>query len=264
MSDIQDETKLAAEAEAVRQERERFRKIVQRDSSRRCERDRIYEGVRAGRLSPEAGDAEAIREGSGRLQTRPDASVFDPTTVSHWTLGMALAWIIWRTPDAVREHWDDYRAKRIEWGAWVQGAGRQLKPLPPVCRLTLDLNFANDTAAARHTPDKAEAELRDRLARALLSSDGVNVRTGDREPLPASGWRGVFDIVDHGPGLRVNGGSAAYRDVQLPREDIVQEFPLLDPAEAISPAEKVTSSIAPEKRSAPAPPTARKRRDDMR
>ena len=45
----------------------------------------------------------------------PDLVRFDPMAEKDWTLAMAAAWIIWRTPEAVREHWNDYRFECKEW-----------------------------------------------------------------------------------------------------------------------------------------------------
>jgi len=50
-----------------------------------------------------------------RLPSRPPEGAFDPDTLSHWSITMALAWIIWGDIRAVREEWDDYRSQCAEW-----------------------------------------------------------------------------------------------------------------------------------------------------
>ena len=41
----------------------------------------------------------------------PSHDRFEPMRKPEWTLAMAAAWIIWRTADEVREHWDAYLVK---------------------------------------------------------------------------------------------------------------------------------------------------------
>jgi hypothetical protein len=239
----QEDPEAAAAREAVRQEQERVRSRVLSDQERRNARDTIYERVRAGLLSPEDGDAEAVRNGLEAFQSRPEPDAFDPMRVSHWTLSMALAWIIWRTPDAVRLHWDEYRVECREWGVWQERVGRDLGPLPPVCHWDLVLRFELEPERAIRTPNEAEAELRELLQSERLPSDGVNVKTGDREPLPGRGWCGVFAIVDHAQGFRVRGGSAAYDDVRVPREDLLHAI-VAPPAASALPSEPEPSEGA--------------------
>src|SRR5271163_1079121 len=45
----------------------------------------------------------------------PDSDAFDPMKEPWWTLPMAAAWVIWRTPAAVRRVWQVYRSEVREW-----------------------------------------------------------------------------------------------------------------------------------------------------
>jgi hypothetical protein len=49
------------------------------------------------------------------FQSNPDPARSDPMVQADWSLAMAAAWIIWRTPIAVREHWNDYLFQCKEW-----------------------------------------------------------------------------------------------------------------------------------------------------
>jgi hypothetical protein len=40
---------------------------------------------------------------------RPPPELYDPDSISHWSITMMVAWIIWGEIDAVRNEWDDYR-----------------------------------------------------------------------------------------------------------------------------------------------------------
>ena len=68
-------------------------------------------------------EAEATRLGLSPLATCPDANQFDPMGELQWSLPMAVAWIVWRSPDGVREHWDAYRQECLDWqgGEWREG-----------------------------------------------------------------------------------------------------------------------------------------------
>src|SRR5262245_60719419 len=72
-------------------------------------RDLVIERVRIGEITPEEAEAEAGRQGFGPLATKPNPVDFDPSQMPDWSLPMALAWIAWRTTDAVREHCAEYR-----------------------------------------------------------------------------------------------------------------------------------------------------------
>ena len=42
-------------------------------------------------------------------RVRPPPEKYDPDKLSHWSITMTVAWIIWGEIDAVRNEWDDYR-----------------------------------------------------------------------------------------------------------------------------------------------------------
>jgi hypothetical protein len=48
-------------------------------------------------------------------RVRPPPDRYDPDKLSHWSITMTLAWIIWREIDAVRNEWDDYRNECADW-----------------------------------------------------------------------------------------------------------------------------------------------------
>ena len=77
-------------------------------------RDEILEELRRGRLTPAEAEAIAEQNGVGPLAHRPDPSKFDPMGEPVWTLAMAVAWIVWRTPDHVRENSDPYRSECMD------------------------------------------------------------------------------------------------------------------------------------------------------
>jgi hypothetical protein len=64
--------------------------------------------ARRGLMTPANVEAELAAKGFLPLAVAPDPEKFDPSAEAWWTLAMTAAWIIWRTPDAVREAWQTY------------------------------------------------------------------------------------------------------------------------------------------------------------
>jgi len=82
---------------------------IDRSKYANVDRDDVVMLLRRGEWTP--ADAEAWS--NVHSKERPFVSVpahdrFDPMCEPEWTLAMAAAWVIWRTADAVREHWDAY------------------------------------------------------------------------------------------------------------------------------------------------------------
>jgi hypothetical protein len=78
-------------------------------------RDEILDRASHGEITPDEAEAEAARLGLPPLAHTPDPAKFNPMSEPWWALGMAAAWIIWRTPAAVRSVWSDYRREVSLW-----------------------------------------------------------------------------------------------------------------------------------------------------
>lgn len=57
----------------------------------------------------------SVRPEDEQLPVRPPEGAFDPDKLSHWSITMTMAWIMWGDLGAVREEWDDYRSQCAEW-----------------------------------------------------------------------------------------------------------------------------------------------------
>ena len=68
-----------------------------------------------GRMTPDEAETDAARLGLPRLADAPHTSEFDPMEEARWSLFMTLAWVVWRTPEAVCNQWDEYRTECEEW-----------------------------------------------------------------------------------------------------------------------------------------------------
>lgn len=80
-------------------------------------RDQILDRASSGEITPDEAEAEAeaARLGLRPFAHKPEPAEFNPMSQPWWTLGMAAAWIIWRTPTAVRHVWSEYRREVTAW-----------------------------------------------------------------------------------------------------------------------------------------------------
>jgi hypothetical protein len=78
-------------------------------------RDQILDRASRGEITPDEAEAEAARLGLRPFAHTPEPAEFNPMSQPWWTLGMAAAWIIWRTPTAVRHVWSEYRREVTAW-----------------------------------------------------------------------------------------------------------------------------------------------------
>lgn len=198
---------------------------------RRILRDKLHEKIRVGKepwtRNVNRGDEVAVYLGLEPFVTEPDATRFDPMREPTWSLMMALAWIIDRTPEAVRDHWEDYRAECQEWGPWMDG-WREHDRRPPaeledlkvpgkaaVAMLTRELRDGRVLRADGKPPNKARVEIPAREWRDLEIFDGARIsrregRSVGREQVYLTHKRGTVPV---------------YEDVQISREALIALFP---------------------------------------
>jgi hypothetical protein len=73
--------------------------------------------VERGEISPLDAELKARKMGLDGFSRYPNPSAFTVMEQDVWSLDMALAWIIWRTPEKVEEYWPDSTAKCLGWQA---------------------------------------------------------------------------------------------------------------------------------------------------
>src|SRR3954462_8238264 len=78
-------------------------------------RDKLFEDVRYGRITPDEAEAKAKRLGLEPLAPQPDPADFNPMGETWWTLAMAVAWIASRSHTEVLRVWDQYRLQCSDW-----------------------------------------------------------------------------------------------------------------------------------------------------
>lgn len=221
-------------------------------------RVRIVGKAQSGRWHKDWAERVAKRLKVGPLAGRPDPSHFDPMTQPVWTLAMVIAWIVWRTPDDVRENWNAYRVECWDWqhrphfippplgseehrrDEWRQTGKSSwgLVTLESASLMKLRADEALSDATADNEKRKlvtvrdAWAELRDRAAGGSLVVTAI--QKDDRRPveIPAREWAYLEHIsswpldddgldFDHG----IDSHNPQYRDMTFRRDEVCRLWP---------------------------------------
>lgn len=194
-------------------------------------RDDLIVKVQSGEMKLDEGEAEAARLGLKQLASKPDARAFDPMRETFWTLPMSVAWIAYRTPDAVREWWQNYRAQCRHWlymDRW-KGEGRSGYDLVPWSSASLAGLRMNDGFEARPDRDADYSmtikDATDALFEAICSGCFETVardaETGERHTILDIKWRDLA-LVENWEGERIctrvgeGQGPVKYTDIVLP------------------------------------------------
>jgi len=165
--------------------------------------EELLQRVLEGAITPLAAEQEADRLGIGPLVRRPEPALYDPMSEAWWTLPMTIAWIVWRTPQAVREQWDAYRLDCSWWVAtdWTRGPdspvfeGFTVQPMPTACwpLLALREDYPRDrTLSAPYrprSPREAKDELWDVLGDGAIEAEAVDLTTRERLTIPTRAWK---------------------------------------------------------------------------
>ena len=75
----------------------------------------LVERVAEGSLSPEQAERHRKILELDALSYTPNPKDYDPRDYSEWTFTMALAWIVTRDYNEVREHWNQFRVRHAWW-----------------------------------------------------------------------------------------------------------------------------------------------------
>jgi hypothetical protein len=150
-----------------------------------------HEAVVVGRLTPEQADAELVRSGWPPLTYRPDPTYFNAMDKPRWSLVMALAWIMWRTPEAVRDFWFNYNLGFLEWRL-VRGRPPRLGPREELGIQALRVA----TEAGRPEPlleelVSAKAKLLSKLLTGDIVAEGRPVGSNRPMIIPSYEWGGL-------------------------------------------------------------------------
>jgi hypothetical protein len=78
-------------------------------------RDELFDDVRGGKIEPDEAERIAASEGLEPLIPPADPAKFDPLKLDGWSIMMVLAWICWRSIDAVRDFYQPWRTATPFW-----------------------------------------------------------------------------------------------------------------------------------------------------
>lgn len=187
------------------------------------ERNKMLAAVARGRLTFQQAEAWARERGQAPLARRPDTSGLDPMQEEHWTLPMAAAWFIWRSPAAVKDQWNP---ARMGWTQWLR-VGRRGWHLKNFGRASLDdvlsqAGFGNLRKVVGGSNGHPDDNPRGRLKGALVSGKltAVRIWPGEEEgeEVRREEWPRLFDILEQPrPELPRSRDLASQKPVIVPR-----------------------------------------------
>ena len=200
--------------------------------------------VRCGEMSPSEAEAEAEKLGIGPLATKPDDALFDPLAEPRWTLAMAAAWIMWRTPSEARAHWDDYRFEcwdfcgvQLRRDGVEDGTTFSLDRRQPITISDAFLEAPRHQASRIKLfiePEQARLDLWSKLKSGKIQAYGIPNETHSVKPIPAYEWDNLtHEYTQIGYADSIASATAPrntppiYDRVRVARDDILREWPAI-------------------------------------
>ncbi|MCB1498536.1 MAG: hypothetical protein KDK07_01905 [Bauldia sp.] len=199
-------------------------------------RQRLLAAVCHGDLTPAAAEVEAERLHLRPLLHQPDPTAFDPMSQDRWTLPMTIAWIVWRTPEAVRESWDAYIIGYERWREVFRDGrcvGFEPGPLPnptwPV--LALNENYPRERSREApwrpRSPHDALEELWKALQQGDIEADAIDLDTKQNVEIQASAWKNLELYFEFGTDVAKEDAlsRSGFRDIRFPMCQIIDAWP---------------------------------------
>lgn len=196
------------------------------------------------------------RDQARARKIRPPEGFHDPDQLSHWSVPMTVAWIIWGDLDAVREQWDRYRSECADWVfvrdpdaareedeiVQKQFATGKIIPTPPDLANRLKQGTwrlvwqppANWNELSQQGPDVFPMDSINELWR--LAGEGkltatafecrdANSAEGKFGELPPFIWPHLRRTMDKDGKATLSHGGTIFRDVQFARSDVKRIWP---------------------------------------
>jgi hypothetical protein len=226
----------------------------------RDKREELLGALSDGRMDPPEAEAEAAELGLAPLTTPLDKARYDPMRAPRWTLAMALAWIVWRTSDAVRDlmprwrhdlygwYWRDHVVSDGANGTIVRGGWlweRVHKDEAPFLFLCLGEAFAASEGrpydhSARMTLHDARHDLWEKLGAGAVQA--TTTAGADVIVIPAHEWphlehaeernRDVLYLRGCNGGVNLFAGVKYENEILLPRDKVLELWPADGPTVA--------------------------------
>ena len=193
---------------------------------------------------------------------RPLPEKYDPDNLSHWSITMTVAWIIWREIDAVRNECDSYREKCADWilvptaraKLVIPDLQKDLKESPwhlqewgPSGWNKLYLRARLENMPPQDAIDALWRKAGEGRTKAT-ARECKNAKTfdGDRIEIPAHYWPHLKRVDDPLTGkamLLSDDNGRVYREVEFPQLDVKELWPKSAENARIVPARKGSPPI---------------------
>lgn len=209
--------------------------------------------INYGVLDPTSGDAQARAHGCAPLNVPPSPETFDVASEPRWTLTMALAWVMWRSFDAVRSVEADWIAAHRTWVAWEEASRHtdSSRALFEEALGTQDIPFDDKRGGWVLVPmtlapyavlrkldafgldgsmpgQNLDAAIKDTWAALLdngLDGEGL-LEEGRWTKIAPMEWNGLtISTSDRVAGDRIIGNGRRYTDMQLSTKSVMKSWP---------------------------------------
>jgi hypothetical protein len=219
-------------------------------------RDAILERFERGEITKEQADAEAVAAGFGSMERSPNLAGADCFDLATWRMPQLMAWVIYRTSEAVLALAEENRIRTLVWQEENQfdvngnktGVFRRLRP--PDKKSLFDVVEEADTRERQEglalSAIRKRADLAARFIRGELTAYGIKRGEAEHSAIPAAAWATIdlfdepcthFEPEDVG---RQREETPRYTDVYVISEDVRRIWPGVGakPVQAVSQSPK--------------------------
>jgi hypothetical protein len=193
----------------------------------------ILQRLRRGEITREQAEAEAQAAGFPLRETHPDPADYEPIIEPFWTLPMTLAWILYRSDDAVRNLMESFVAATRVWRHYHRSDGQKVVGLfPPMRKSAFDVinEAVRGDASMRQVVSgiKARNDLLRRLKSGEVKAFGIPLGQREHQPIPPISWETITTLFVETPGVRASDISgfdeegARYQQVRILSREVRQ------------------------------------------
>lgn len=143
--------------------------------------------VLRGDWTPKRAEAWAKRQGLAPFAGSPDPNSYTPECEAHWTLFMALAWIVHRDMGKVREVWPEFIGAHIYWARKTDRDGNNYWQLLSASHCEFDF-YDGDVAEFFTEPTAALNDFRRKLSEGIIVATGLDNSKSLRRKIEPLEW----------------------------------------------------------------------------
>jgi hypothetical protein len=168
-------------------------------------RDAILERFERGEITKEQADVEAVAAGFGSMERSPNLAGADCFDLATWTMPELMAWVIYRTSEAVLALAEENRIRTLVWQGEDQfdvngnKAGVFWRLRPPDKKSLFDVVVEADTRERQEgltlSAIRKRADLEAGFIRGELAAYGIKRGEAEHSAIPAAAWA-TIDLFD--------------------------------------------------------------------